>query len=581
MNQPANSTLIIKELSISISKIKKDQGQTTKMNPHQRSSLCSRINLSSLDILGSPFRLNFSSKNGKFQTKFGGYITLVISFATIIAFILVASQLFSNNSPVVNISPEFNPDFVNLNLYEEDLITPVVFKKGNKLVKDTTELSRYVTIQMKVRKSVFDVKTSKYIFSSPATYQFAPCSQEAQTHPRFRQLMDRLFTFRRELKKYLFCPVLEDKADLLANQKIQGSPNTQFTKILIFPCTLPDPTSCATPEELSDLEVLLYTNHKILEASNFENPVKYTAKKITLKIDPSMGKKLKYYTGFSYITDDSALRKKGELKLKFAEIEFTGDDYKSRNAAQTTCSVHQLAFGCGYYVEANYFLRTEFKKIRRSYKKASVILGEFGGYLKLLTSLVFFFYSFYGSSQMRGYLVRKMFFRAEESLEDQKINKLAKENKLGRWGDLPLDFQVGDPLVLAEVLERGIRVENLLKRLSFINILGRELISSQKHSKDVSNSLLKFKLKEKSLKRNILKSTPPGFRESKKLRMMKNFQKKFTSRYQDSEYLRAYRSTTKQISPKNNIIQDLVNSFISKNLEDCFEEESFSITSQF
>ena len=548
------------------------------MKPRPKQSFFSRLSLASLDTLGGSFQLSFSSKNGKFQTKFGGYISLVISFTTIIAFILVASQLFSNNSPVVNISPEFNPDFVNINLYEQDLITPVLFKKGNKLIKDTTELSRYVTIQMNVIKSGFDVKTGKFITSVPASYQFAPCNQEAQTHPRFGELLNKLFAYRTGVKKYLFCPVLGDKADLLANQNVQGSADTQHAKLLIFPCTLPDPSKCASTEEIQDLEVVLYSNNKILEASNFENPVKYTAKKISLKVDPSMEKKLKYYTTFSYITDDLTLKEKGEVKTKFAEIEFTGDDYKARNAAQTTCSVHQLARGCGYYVEANYYLRTEFKKIRRSYKKASVVLGEFGGYLKLLTSLVFFFYSFYGSWKMRDYLVDKMFFRAQMSIKDQKINKRAKEDQLGRWGDLPVNSGGRGVQGLAEDFEIGISVENLLKQLSYIEILEEELVSPKSQGREVSESLLSLDLKKKLFMNNTheswqnrLKDGHEQFKRIKEIRMNCNLQK--TQKNHDSEYLEAYSKIVKQNSPKSTTIHHLINNFIAQNLQDCFCED--------
>ena len=61
--------------------------------------------------------------------------------------------------------------------------------------------------------------------------------------------------------------------------------------------------------------------------------------------------------------------------------------------------------------------------VRRNYKKLTVILGEFGGILKLITTFFFFFYSFYNLWAVKDYLGKTLF---SSELRDQILGKGAK-----------------------------------------------------------------------------------------------------------------------------------------------------------
>ena len=310
----------------------------------KKSSFCSKLSTASLDFNGTDFNLEFESKNGKFQTKLGGYLTLILSFITILAFILSASQLFSDNSPVVNINPEHNQDEIVTKLYDDDLTMPLMFKKGNKLISSPEELSKYFTVKLfAANVSLIPLKGWKVHW----IHEFAvvPCNLIGEKNKRIKQLVDELFQNSETLKKYLFCPDLGDKQKffrLSTGLNVQGR---IVSRARFYPCGLSDASNCATASELDDIEVSFYSNKKVLEASNFEEPVKYTRKKHKLKVDRSISKTLKYYFDLNIIVDDSTQIRAGKTKARFITVNQEGLNRRSRDPSIIHCTPEVLAVG--------------------------------------------------------------------------------------------------------------------------------------------------------------------------------------------------------------------------------------------
>ena len=369
----------------------------------KKSSFWSTLSTASLDFNGGAFNLEFASKNGKFQTKFGGYLTLILSFTVILAFILSVSELFSDSSPVVNITPEFTGDEIIMKLYDQDLSIPMLFKKGNKLISTAEELSKYFTVRVYSGRSYFDAAASRFKYSWIHEFPYLPYHKIGEKNSRITTLIDQLFKHSTTKKKYLFCPDLGDKAEYF---KLSTGSKTNvriFTRIRLFPCSLPDPSKCATAAELDDLEVTFYSNHKIIDASDFENPIKYTPKKHKLKMDRSLRKTLKYYFEPNFIVDDSTQLRPGKVKDWFITVKMDGDNKRARYPSIVHCTQEVLSKGlfnrCNYVLDLQLIPRTSMRKIRRSYKKASAMLAEFGGYLKLILTAIFFVYSLRASKQ--------------------------------------------------------------------------------------------------------------------------------------------------------------------------------------
>ena len=84
----------------------------------------------SLDILGKKFSLSFETSSGKFQTSLGGYLTLALTLISLGTFVLIFSQYFNKDSPVVTTSSEFDSKITQFNLYNEDLSSPMGISLG-------------------------------------------------------------------------------------------------------------------------------------------------------------------------------------------------------------------------------------------------------------------------------------------------------------------------------------------------------------------------------------------------------------------------------------------------------------------
>ena len=452
-----------------------------------KSSTCSRLSTTSLDLNGSEFELKFASKNGKFQTKFGGYVTLIVSIIIVLAFILSVSELFSDNSPVVNTTKEFNPETVDINLYEEELIMPLMFKKGNKLISSAEELSRYFTVRIQAMDWVFNKTISWYSLKSFHEFPLKACSQEDKNQ-RITNLVDALFKNSDHLNKYLFCPDLGDKTEFLRLKKIQNNADLAFIRVRFYPCTLEDPSKCATASELDDMEVSLFSNNKILEASKFDEPIKYTLKRHRLKLDRASTKILKYKFDPNVIVDDSTQVRSEKIRSQFATITLDGEDRRGRNPSIITCTAQQIVFGpdilCDHFLEMEYMPRTDIIKIRRSYKKASIMLGEFGGYLKLLMTLVAWFYSVYSSKEMKKYLFNSLFSPY------QGLNNTQKEDR--KHSERPNTLGLVDSLIDVNDVLKNLNLAEILKN-EFLNEHDESLISQS----IFNNSILKELKKKK------------------------------------------------------------------------------------
>ena len=464
-------------------------------NKPKNRSFWSKLSTASLDFNGTDFNLEFPSNNGKFQSKFGGYLSLIISFTVILTFILSVSQLFSDNSPVVNITPEFNDGNVLINLYEEDVISPIMFKKGNKLISTPEELSRYFTVKFFAMDWYFDDAATRYKVESSTEYRLTTCSKVGGQHPRVTTLVDNLFENSKSLKKYLFCPDLGDKKELYKVKARQGSIDFSFIRARFYPCSLPDASNCATPAELDQIEVSFYSNYKVLDASDYEQPIKYTPKKHKLRMDRSSRKIFKYTLNDNFIVDDSTQIKSSQTGDKFAVLLLEKDNKSSRDASVTRCTAAQLAPGyftrCSYYIEAEYRPRTNLFKIRRSYKKASVMLGEFGGYLKLLMSVVFLLYSAVTSKSMKKYLAKKILPGSDLSMNQEVFastnGQKSSQLKNGKEVNRP-----SQKAVLHELVESRIDVNSFQKTMGFIEMLKSRFIAEDKAELINSSVFRKF-----------------------------------------------------------------------------------------
>ena len=536
----------------------------------KRNSFCSKLSTASLDFNGGEFNLEFASNNGKFQTKFGGYLTLIVFFTTILAFVFSVSQFFADNSPVVNITPEFNVDKVEMNLYDEDLVMPLMFKKGRKLISTAEELSRYFTVRLLATDWVFDVEARRFKLNWAHEFKLILCKDVDQKSNKIKLLVEKLFEKTKELQKYLFCPDLGDKKEFLKLMTTKTRVLFTFIRVRFYPCSLPDPSNCATAAELDDIEVSFYSNKKILEASDYQNPIKYTPKRHKLKVDRSTRKILKYYFDPNVIVDDSTQIRAARTRTQFVTAALEGDNKRSRDPRIMTCTAQQISLGlysrCNHLLEMEYIPRTNIIKTRRSYKKASIMLGEFGGYLKIFITLAFLLYGIQASSKLKSYLAGQLYPEAGLTNKNHK-------NKIGSHQSLQKKHKKEGKSSIFDIVDDLVDVEDFQDNLNLIEILKHFLVEEERG--DLINVLIAEKKASKFLKTNKKVGSNNSNRLPKKDRESNELIAK--SLPSPGALFSAYKKVKANSKGPSSKIKHLINNYFIEILKDDFEaEEQFS-----
>ena len=510
----------------------------------------------SLDFNGSDFNLEFSSKNGKLQTKFGGYLTLIGSFTIILIFILSVSELFSDDSPIVNTTTELNTGVVDINLYEQDLVMPLMFKKGKKLISSTQELSKYLTVNTYTADWGFNPDTGKWKLNSAPEFQLIPCSQLGTKNSRITELIKDLLPNAKNFKKYLFCPNLGENGQDFKIRRFTDKSDMILSQIRLYPCSLKDVSKCADPSGLQDLEVTIFQNKKILEASNLENPIKNTLKRYRYNLDPEDRKSLKFYSWPHVVVDDSNQIRSTKERMNFSAMELVGDNKRSREPPGTYCTQEQVSGGpfsrCTPYIEVDYFPMVDLVKMRRSYKKASIVLGEFGGSLKLAMTLFVLFYSIYSSKGMKRYVIETMFPHRTKSPKRATSGKTESEG-----------------IAMQELSELTVDAVNFLQKMNKIEFLEKLLLEEDDAGLINDSILNKLQAEESKSDQKILIGSSPINRQPPIQEGTKGTLEGLKKPLSLSEAYKKIKSDDS--GAENSKIRFLVNQFILKHVEQDFD----------
>ena len=147
--------------------------ETSSSIPHKNCA-CS---IKSLDILGKKFTLKFDTKNGKFQTTLGGYLTIIMSLISFATSVVILSQYFFKDSPVVTNSTELGSEVAEFNLYDQKLFAPMGLGLGLDVLVPSPFHPKYTTFLAVIEETVFNNATQAMEVTSSQTIDFIPCIQ--------------------------------------------------------------------------------------------------------------------------------------------------------------------------------------------------------------------------------------------------------------------------------------------------------------------------------------------------------------------------------------------------------------------
>ena len=385
-----------------------------------------KYGIHSLDFLGEKFSLTYQSLNGKFQTTFGGYLTIFLGIASALVGLVVFSQLFNTQAPVVTTSLEFGSKYAKYNINEEELGFPLSFTSQGKVI---TDLSKYFTLKAATNYFRLNKRTGQMEGGVGRLFDFTTCDKIKD--PKFKGLLNKLDVD--SLLSMSFCPDLRGLEDEYFVQYDEENVDHRTIKVFIYPCSLPDQAQCAPKEAINKIEVFYANLEKFFVSSDKKKPLRELGKQSFSRIASLNTKFLNFELKKNRLIDDTSQLTSPRITKEFTSSEMVSTDTGARSE-QLHCPASIIngpsSFLCEPYLNFQFSATGKTLIMSRSYKGVITVMGEFGGVVKILTGVVLFLYSFYTARKMKSYFSSRIFNLNKNQLKRLE-ELLARDEELG------------------------------------------------------------------------------------------------------------------------------------------------------
>ena len=482
-------------------------------NPLQKKSIQVE-GIKNLDIMGGKFKFQHTKTSKRYQTRLGGCVTLLISGASLIALILVSSKYFDTRSPVITTNRELSTRAQSINLYQKDVLAG--FSVAARNVYEPLKMNNFMTVIGQIVTKTFDPATNSTKIDLTKKFNYIPCPLITED-PSIIELVQKM-TENADLRLIL-CPHFKEVDNDVTLSYDPENLSSSFLSVKIYPCSLSDAQECFPVQKVFGAEVTFGDINSLISPSNYTDPVAFRWIPLIQSIDTSISKSFRYELEQNKILDDRNFLKKPQLKADYAIFKLFTTDAWARDMTQLYCTSAMIDAGqCQEYMEFVYEMSNEVVITTRRYKKIPALMGEFGGILKLLTT-VFVILSFYYSVSIHSFLFNKAFglkesktkniFTKVEKGLDENQNKNNQKDQLKKVHFSSVD-QTDQPdstftqktkdsrldSCLKETIESKVDIVELAKKVNFIDVLSGSCI---KRHHQILLPLLLLKSKQSAL----------------------------------------------------------------------------------
>ena len=297
----------------------------------------------------------------------------------------------------------------------------VLIVRGKVLFGD--QIRKFATIKAEIQDFSFNHSTKTYEKKVLFTFVYIPCSQIKD--PTILKLLDQINSVARQMIDAILCPDFKGNALEYLTYDDPLSSRYRVPVLKVYPCSLPDPSLCASQLEVKYTQLLHARMNKLFISSDMKNPVILMPRLIAdLQFDNFQKKNHFYSVKLNRIFDDTSNLKKPHLQKEYATYELDYVDSNLRDPTQLHCQASgpngELPPSCIEYVSITFQATGKIEIIRRGYRKITNVLGEFGGSMKLLTSSFFLFYSFYRIWNLRKFIAERLYDYGSEKKDSSR-----------------------------------------------------------------------------------------------------------------------------------------------------------------
>ena len=368
---------------------------------HSQKRVLLEDGIKNLDIMGEKFKLQYTEKGGKYRTRLGGCVSIIVAALALILLVFISSEFFDTSSPVVTTTRELSSS-QSFNIVGKDLFSGLGLSFTEFL---ETEFFNLITVRFQLMRKSFNPQKNSTKTEVVKNIRYISCSESKDQH-----LIDLLKELVEDVNlKQFICPVFKEVDNNVTLSFDPQSFSSTYLSLKIYPCSLPERSQCYPFKPGNSMTLIVPRFSNMVSPSNYEDPVAFSWKVTTAQVDSVRARLNSHILEVNRIVDDRSVLDKPKTKVEYGVFRPLITDSWERNMTQVYCTSAMIDSGeCEEYLEIAYELESEVVITKRRYKKIPALLGEFGGILKLLTT-AFVIISFYYSKSIKSFLFDQTF----------------------------------------------------------------------------------------------------------------------------------------------------------------------------
>ena len=349
-----------------------------------------------LDIFGTTFNLKMRGSNN-FQTLFGTSLTFIFYFLIILAIYSFGTTLLDKTKPGTTVNLETTSLYPEFDLFKEELIIGWGIMDSKKTVPNFEDLSKSLTMRGMTLTTDQKEGTEEELTTTTKPIKMSYCRgitkdskefvEEALSHDSVGVFSDSGY-----------CPdVNKDEV------KIEGSISQRPFKRLkvgIYPCSLPDPTQCASPIELSNSVIGMLILVRTMNLKDKKNSINSGVNSDSQFFFTLFSKtSITVYFQRNILYDNERDFSDPVIKEEFMTIEKSVSKIGTRDGS-FYCTEESIDAGiCQPYLEIEFRSGNKLNKIERKYPTLLGTVSELGGFADLI--FITFWFICFGYNQYR------------------------------------------------------------------------------------------------------------------------------------------------------------------------------------
>ena len=330
-----------------------DQNRKSEKSENSEKVVNKGEGIKNLDIMGEKFQFNYERQGGKYQTKVGGCVSIIVATLSLAFLMFISRQYFDTSSPVVTTTRELSSS-QSFNIVGKDLFSGIALAAFSDTLE--SQFSNYITMRFQLLQKSFDPRTNTTKTEPLKTIRYISCSQNKDQFVinLLKKMIEDV-----NLEQFL-CPVFKEVGNNVTLSSDPQNFKSTYLSLKVYPCSLPDRSQCSPIQQGQSLRLIVPRVSKLVAPSNSENPVAFHWKISSFVVDISRKRLHGEILQLNRITDDRSFLQKPTVKTEYGLFqEFTTDSWE-RDFHQQHCTDAMIDSGeCEEYFELVYEMDNE------------------------------------------------------------------------------------------------------------------------------------------------------------------------------------------------------------------------------